>query len=86
MEERNTNERIVMTVLEIKREIVTAEFLLNHAKKRQEELRALDIPKAEENRERRKVRGIFLTRLQNEITDYQYRVDVLKSMLAGMEE
>ena len=82
----NTNERVILTVFEIKKELSMLNFLLDHAVKRREELKALDIPRIEANRELRKVRGGFLTRLSNEIADYSYRAELLESMLAGMEE
>ena len=79
------NERVILTVFEIKRELSMLNFQLNHAIKRREELKALDIPRTEANRELRKTRGGFLTRLNNEISDYSYRAELLESMLAGME-
>lgn len=82
----NTNERIILTVREIKSELKTLDFLLKHAEERRDELKAIDLPRIEANHDKRRLRGAFVSRLNSEIADYVYRVEMLESMLAGMEE
>lgn len=83
MNEHISEERVMMTVAQIKKELDALSTLLEHAHERRRELYALVIPR--EDNERRYARGQFLCRINNEIDDYTYRTAMLESMLAGME-